>query len=1046
MTSRSPCLSLYRPLHRPLCLLLLVCFLLSLAAVRSLAEEVSDTEDLLEASHLLEASLAEKDAATLVEEAVAVPEDAADYPDTGMDEAVADEARDDALPDTLLPDTISTDTPPIIIPLTEHPVAVSEGDARAYRYLTLPNGLRLLLISDPAAEKAAAALSVAIGSNQNPPERPGLAHFLEHMLFLGTAKYPKAGEYQAFISQHGGRYNAYTSAEHTNYFFDIDADHLAPALDRFAQFFIAPLLDADYVERERNAVHSEYRARIRDDSRRSLDAYRDIFNPAHPGSGFTVGTAESLVDREDSSIRDELLDFYHRYYSPQLMTLVVMGREPLDDLQSLAVPRFAAVSGGQVDLPESYPPLFNAGVLPAQISIRPEKELRQLSFMFPIPNDDRLYPHKPFDFIAHLLGHEGEGSLFSLLKHLGWAEALRAGTGLKSRHDGLFVITLDLTEKGVRAREQIPVLVFHMIRQLETRALKDWHYLELQQMADINFRYLEKSPPLDTVRDLANDMQVFAPEDLLRGRFLFRAYDEKLIRRSLGYLRPENLLLSYVAPDAAVERESFYYGTPYKLSAYQVPEGEVKPAVRKRLGLPPPNAFIPARLGVKSQPLLPGPSEATGSTAVDIPRQIVQSERTRVWFQQDQLFEQPRSHIYLRLKLPQVAQDTEGAAQAHLFAALVRDQLNEFTYPARLAGLSYDISANPRGLQVHIAGYSSRQGLLLNTLAEHVRRARFTPERFELLKTELMRDWRNNDKNSPYLVLLPQITRLHFDPYWSDRQLADALEARTFADFQQFASRILRDAELEALFYGNLYRQEAIKLASLAEHQLLGPRSGRAFPQAHIYQMAEGDKPWLFPYALDHSDRIAVLYLQALGTSDRDQAHMQLLRQMLRPLFFDQLRTEKQLGYVVAAIPMALRQLEGIAFVVQSPATPESRLLSEIDGFMADQLPHLTDNLAENRAALIRQLEEPPRSLAEQADRLWGSLLLGDTRFDRRQRLARALAQVDEASLQAYYRAVMLNRERRLWLTSGDDALTEDVELLRDVTTYRQRQKAVPYH
>ncbi len=102
----------------------------------------------------------------------------------------------------------------------------SPNDDYGYRYLTLANDMQVLLISDPGAPKAAAALDVQVGSGDNPPGREGLAHFLEHMLFLGTDKYPDAAEYEQFITEHGGSRNAYTSFEHTNYFFDIQAEHL----------------------------------------------------------------------------------------------------------------------------------------------------------------------------------------------------------------------------------------------------------------------------------------------------------------------------------------------------------------------------------------------------------------------------------------------------------------------------------------------------------------------------------------------------------------------------------------------------------------------------------------------------------------------------------------------------------------------------------------------------------------------------------------------------------------------------------------------------
>ena len=114
-------------------------------------------------------------------------------------------------------------------------------------------------------------MDVYVGSASNPADRGGLAHFLEHMLFLGTDKYPDSGEYATFVSEHGGSRNAYTGFEHTNYFFDIDKANLEEALDRFAQFFISPRFDAEYVDREVNAVNAEYQMGLNTDSRRSLE-------------------------------------------------------------------------------------------------------------------------------------------------------------------------------------------------------------------------------------------------------------------------------------------------------------------------------------------------------------------------------------------------------------------------------------------------------------------------------------------------------------------------------------------------------------------------------------------------------------------------------------------------------------------------------------------------------------------------------------------------------------------------------------------------------
>ncbi|KAJ1627491.1 Metalloenzyme, LuxS/M16 peptidase-like protein, partial [Pavlovales sp. CCMP2436] len=93
----------------------------------------------------------------------------------------------------------------------ESPIIKPEADARSYLFLTLPNRLRVMLVSDLEADKAAACMDVHVGSVSDPEKLPGLAHFLEHMLFLGTEKFPKEGEYHEFLSAHGGAHNAYTA-------------------------------------------------------------------------------------------------------------------------------------------------------------------------------------------------------------------------------------------------------------------------------------------------------------------------------------------------------------------------------------------------------------------------------------------------------------------------------------------------------------------------------------------------------------------------------------------------------------------------------------------------------------------------------------------------------------------------------------------------------------------------------------------------------------------------------------------------------------------
>jgi secreted Zn-dependent insulinase-like peptidase len=327
-------------------------------------------------------------------------------------------------------------------------VIKSPNDDRAYRSLELANGLKVLLISDPQTDKSAAALDVGVGSAQDPADREGLAHFLEHMLFLGTDKFPEPEAYQAYISAHSGSHNAYTAFENTNYFFDIEPQYLAGGLDRFSRFFVAPLFTEAYVDREKNAVYSEYKSKLKNEYRRSLDALRQEVNPAHPMVKFSVGNLQTLADRDGDKVRDDLLAFYAKHYSAEVMSLVVLGRESLPELEQMVRSRFSESPGPEVASNDISEPLFVAGKLPGFMQVRSLKDVRSLSLAFPIPSQRQYYRSKPALFVGDMLGHEGKGSLLEYLKQQGLAEGLSAGAGLDYNGGGLFNISVSLTAKG----------------------------------------------------------------------------------------------------------------------------------------------------------------------------------------------------------------------------------------------------------------------------------------------------------------------------------------------------------------------------------------------------------------------------------------------------------------------------------------------------------------------------------------------------------------------------------------------------------------------
>jgi len=161
--------------------------------------------------------------------------------------------------------------------LMKHPLDKSQS-----KTIVLDNELKVYLLSDPDFNVSAASLAVDVGSLENPDNRLGLAHFLEHMLFLGTEKFPDVDEYSSYLKNNGGFSNAYTTTDHTNYQFQVLPDALEGAIDRFAQFFIGPLFTEEYTAREVNAVNSEHQKNIMNDGRRSYRFSQLFAKEGHP--------------------------------------------------------------------------------------------------------------------------------------------------------------------------------------------------------------------------------------------------------------------------------------------------------------------------------------------------------------------------------------------------------------------------------------------------------------------------------------------------------------------------------------------------------------------------------------------------------------------------------------------------------------------------------------------------------------------------------------------------------------------------------------------
>ncbi|XP_034035200.1 nardilysin-like [Thalassophryne amazonica] len=153
---------------------------------------------------------------------------------------------------------------------------------------------------------------------------------------MGSEKYSAENGFDAFLKARGRIDNTSTDCERTIFQFDLPRRFFRQALDRWAQFFICPLMVEDAVDREVEAVDSEYQLASPSDSCRKEMMFGSLAKPGHPRTKFCWGNAQTLkhMPRENwINTYQRLRDIWTRYYSAHSMTLAVQSKETLDTLE-----------------------------------------------------------------------------------------------------------------------------------------------------------------------------------------------------------------------------------------------------------------------------------------------------------------------------------------------------------------------------------------------------------------------------------------------------------------------------------------------------------------------------------------------------------------------------------------------------------------------------------------------------------------------------------------------------------------------------------------
>ncbi len=911
----------------------------------------------------------------------------------------------------------------------------SPNDHREYGAFQLDNQMQVLVISDPETSRAAASLVVRIGAGDDPPHRAGMAHFLEHMLFLGTEKYPELDGFRGFIDQHGGSSNAYTAIELTNYNFRVDADQLEPALDRFAQFFIQPLFPVLQVDRERTVVQAEFEMRAQRDGIRRWSAMRQAYNPKHPSAKFASGNEDTLA----GDIREELIQFFEEKYSANLMNLVVLGREPVDQLQTWVEEIFSEVRNNQLVEREISEPLFSPGSLPALLQYKTAKHEPNMTLMFPLYDLDQFWRERPGSYIAHLIGHEGQGSLLSELKEKGWAVGLHAGTGNTGISTHTFTVRVSLTQSGFENWQEVAANIFQYIREIQKRGIEQWRFEESKVLSEIAFRFAELDDPASMVTHLATEINKYPPNELLPALYLVERYAPDLIVDVLERMNPENVLV--ILAGTTVETNQM---TPYLRSEFSIEPLTPTQIADWNTDVVDASHWLPA-----TNPFLPGNLDLVADDESDIPRRIYVSPGFELWHQTDTSFDVPRASFFVTVRSPVTKTSVIDSMLISLYVEAVNEHLNEHVYPALIAGLEFSLYPHSRGFSFRISGFNDNQSVLLERLLDTLKNASFDPSRFEVIRQEMIREIENRRKDTAYHRTISEFYSMVIVPDWTEEEQLQALASISFEDLVEFKARLFERINIVALSHGNVLASSAENMGRMVA-SLVDPEKVVDVQKSKVVKLPE-DGPFKRLVEIENADSAISLYIQGADQSVSERAYMSLLSQIVQTPFFSDLRSVQKLGYVVYSYYLPVGRVPGIMFVIQSPDVVPTDMNEAIDKFL-NEFPQwfeqevMDDDFEAYKDGLVGQLLKAHDSLTEKSEIYWTSIDQKEFAFDFREAMAEAIKQIDRESFDQYVNELLLNQSRRRLVVLGygnnhglpDELTTDSGMIVTDLEGFKQ--------
>lgn len=760
----------------------------------------------------------------------------------------------------------------------------------------LKNNIKYVLVQDKHLDKSYVSVAIKTGSFYNPKGYDGLAHFLEHMLFMGSHTYKGENYYNTKLNENGGSSNAYTDKLETVYFFNVYDNALLEIIDIFSRFFIDPLFAEDSVDREINAVHSEHMKNINNDMWREFQLSLDLTDKKSVLNTFITGSLNTL---KHDDIREKMIEFYKQYYTTDNISICIASSKSIADQKKILKNTFGSIPKTKGAKFKIIKPFYskNKG---KYYHIKSIANIYNLTYLWEIPIQTN-YLTKEFTLLGMMLNNPSKEGLKFHLKNMGYINNIN----VEVNYEGTFVITFNLTKLGLDHIDYVENTFFSNLEEIfKLDNIKEYasYY---QKVAELNFNCLNNIDSENLCNMLAvnhhyhNTVNVFCSSFLIQDILETEKYNE--LYKTLNF---KDMQFIKIINCQDIKMMDIKY---MKAREYNTEYAEL---VMNKITIKPIKTFCHIEL---NNPYLDvNPVIIPDLDIYNIPKEI----KPRQWYGGTSKFNEPLVYICLELNNKMYLSSPNNNILTKLSCSILNFMINTIMYkPLELAyNINFSVSSTNSSIFINIKALndSNKLQLLINelnnflknisTIFNMVSKSYIDNLIISLKETYQNIDFLNAWDYSSYYVSATTLT----SEYLSETLLASIVKIN-YEMIHQYIGNLCNETALTTYSYGNIISEDVDHLYSCFGELFL----------KNIYDLPKIN--FIETTKLKHKNTMeksnCISYYYPIGSFDaKSYVILTLFINIIGQSFFDDLRTKHQLGYLVT---MQIYNIRDFYYIVQ---------------------------------------------------------------------------------------------------------------------------------